>query len=149
MKNEPNDTEDFNEEHSLLNAIPKQNNFKIPDTYFEQLPAALKSKLSPKKKADTTKLIYISILSLAAALLLIFYTLPVHELPKNTSSNDSPIQETYTVEMIETVFESQLALLEDTSIAHHQIVEETGTSIPAADFTLADLENSFYDDSYY
>jgi hypothetical protein len=142
-------------EHSTnhLNSIPKKNNFKTPENYFEKLESNLLETLSIKTesktilKKPTTKIkqISITILAIAASLLLIFYY-SIFEKSTSQSIEKQTILANYSINSFENELERNLIAIDTLLVAD---LENHFNYNNENDFTINQLEDIFNDENFY
>jgi hypothetical protein len=142
-------------EHSNnhLNSIPKKNNFKTPENYFEKLESNLletlilktESKTSFKKTSTKIKQLSITILAIAASILLILY---ISNFEKSTSltSEKHTVLANYSINSFENELERNLIAIDTLLVAD---LENHFNYNNENDFTINQLEDIFNDENFY
>lgn len=151
--------EQHNESFEMENSIPKKNNFKIPEGYFEELASRLEDELeikndSPKKGILRVMLINISVA--AAVLIGVFLFNPTQKglLLDEVAKMDFPATpvyvEDYMLSMIESTEEwepLEYYSIEMTTYSEEEIEQE---EIPVVEeVTSEDIIDLFEDEDYY
>ncbi len=153
-----NEIENTQEEDCFLTRIPKKNNFKIPEKYFDNLNEEITNKI---QKPTTQKVIsiqsknskrplLIGLLAAAAAILLIIlFTTPEeeHSIAEIPNALVEPVQEPITIDMIEVAVEENLSQVDTLLVA--SLENETPIENTPADYTINELEDLFSDENFY
>lgn len=150
-KNQHNEKNEFDYESNLLNSIPKKNNFKTPENYFNQFEDQLLQKITFQKETTIRKLnptnktttIVIALLSVAASIVFIIKTFV--STTNNEFSNDSSstIQD-YSIDYFENTLEAHLNSIDTLLVA--ELSDYKSSEI---EFTLSDIEDIFNDENFY
>jgi hypothetical protein len=112
--------------------IKKENIYKVPDGYFEELPMRIQSKISEEKQPwfvsfNWKPAVNIAIPVLAVLLMIVYFVTPI----QNSSLNAEEL-------LAQVSSEDVIAYLETTDITTDEILEELDFSETYLDFELTD-----------
>jgi hypothetical protein len=153
-----NEIENTQEEDSFLTRIPKKNNFKIPENYFDNLNEEITNKIQnpttqkviPIQSKNSKRPLLFGLLAAAAAILLIvIFTTPEKEqtIAGIPNALEEPVQEPITIDMIEVAVEENLSQVDTLLVA--SIENEIPIENTPADYTINELEDLFSDENFY
>ncbi len=141
--------------------IPKQNNFKIPEGYFEELTAQMEQELSIKdepRKKGTLRVMVLNISIAAAVVLGVFLFNPQKEGGFVTASSELEITadadaiyvEDYLISMVESTENWQPLMYFEVDLTEVSAKEIEAIEMPVVDaVTSDDLTDFFEDEDYY
>jgi len=151
MENKNQHIDQSEHSNNLLNTIPKKNNFKTPENYFEKLESNLVETLSLKKESKTLfkkptskiKQLSITIIAIAASILLMFYISNLEKSSLQTSETQTILAD-YSIEQFENELKNNLMAVDTLLIADLEIhfTKEN-------EYTINDLEEFFDDENFY
>jgi hypothetical protein len=138
-----------------LFSIPKQNNFKMPANYFEDLSEKLSHQLIPSKNEiqiknkSVIRIIPYALMPVAASLALIIYinTKSQEMLPIAQINQEAKM--VTTVGQVEQAIEQQLNGVDNFFlVANNESVSSDDTGSDVSDYTISDLESIFDDENF-
>jgi hypothetical protein len=153
-----NEIENTQEEDSFLTRIPKKNNFKIPENYFDNLNKEITNKIqnsttqkviSIQSKNSKRPLLFGLLAAAAAILLIVIFTTPEKEqtIAGIPNTLEEPVQEPITIDMIEVAVEENLSQVDTLLVA--SLENEIPIENTPADYTINELEDLFSDENFY